>query len=53
VEHDIPVAIVGKITPTDIDRIRDYSGITSSKDRATEVLDDFEEADEYDGRTNL
>jgi hypothetical protein len=53
VEHDIPVAIVGKITPTDVDRIRDYSGITSSTDRATEVLDDFEEGDEGEGGYNL
>ena len=52
-EHDIPVAIVGKITPTDVDRIRDYSGITSSTDRATEVLDDFEEGDEGEGGYNL
>jgi hypothetical protein len=49
VEHDIPVAIVGKITAADIDRIRDYSGITSSTDRATQVLDTFEEGDEDEG----
>ncbi len=46
VEHEIPVAIVGKITPTDVDIIREYSGIKSSTDRTTEVLDDFEEGDE-------
>jgi hypothetical protein len=53
VEHDISVAIVGKITPSDNDRIREYSGITSSVDRATEVLDDFEEEDEGQGGCNL
>jgi hypothetical protein len=48
VEHSVPVAIVGKIAPGDLDRIRQYSGVYRSAERAAEVLDDFEEGDELE-----
>ena len=44
VEHNVPVAIVGKIAPSDLQRIRRYSGVYMS----AEVLDDFEEGDELE-----
>jgi hypothetical protein len=48
VEHSVPVAIVGKIAPSDLDRIRLYSGVWMPADRRAEVLDDFEEGDELE-----
>jgi hypothetical protein len=48
VEHSVPVAIVGKIAPSDLERIRQYSGVYMSADRTAEVLDDFEEGDELE-----
>jgi hypothetical protein len=56
VEHDIPVSRLGKITPRDVEKIRQYCveihGFFTSGDRASEALDDVgedEEGDEYDG----
>jgi hypothetical protein len=48
VEHSVPVAIVGKIAPSDLERIRQYSWVYMSADRTAEVLDDFEEGDELE-----
>jgi hypothetical protein len=58
VEHDIPVSRLGKITPRDVEKIRQYCAevqglFFASGDRTSEALDDVgeddEEGDEYDG----
>lgn len=44
IEHDVPVAKLGKITPRDVEKLRQYSGISSS----TQGLDDFVVEDDED-----
>lgn len=46
VEHDIPVAILGKIAPRDVERLRQYCGVSTATDRTTEALDDLDEGEE-------
>jgi hypothetical protein len=46
VEHSVPVGIVGKIHPKDLENIRKYSGVYRSEERSAEGLDDLEEGDE-------
>jgi hypothetical protein len=50
VEHTTPVAIIGKIAPRDLDRVRQYcdevQGLSSSSDGASQLLVDVEEEDE-------
>jgi hypothetical protein len=43
IEHNIPVTRLGKITPRDIERLRQYCGLSSSTDRTSEALDDLDE----------
>jgi len=44
IDHDIPVAKLGKISPRDVERLRQYSGIATS----TQGLDDFVVEDDED-----
>jgi len=44
IEHDIPVAKLGKISTRDVERLRQYSGISTS----TQALDDLDEDEDED-----
>jgi hypothetical protein len=50
VEHDIPVAIIGKITRHDLEKIRQYTaevqGFLPSADGASQALDEVDEEDD-------
>jgi hypothetical protein len=43
IEHNVHVAKIGKITPRDIERVRQYSGLSTSQG-----LDDFVAEDDED-----
>lgn len=50
VEHNTPVAIIGKIAPRDIERLRQYwaevQGLSASADSASQLLVGVQEEDE-------
>jgi hypothetical protein len=44
IEHEIPVAKLGKISTRDVERLRQYSGVSTS----TQALDDLDEDEDED-----
>jgi hypothetical protein len=51
VEHNVPVAIIGKIAPRDVDRLRQYSGqaLGLNPPGVEDALDDLAEEEEEEG----
>jgi len=44
IDHDIPIAKLGKIAIRDVERLRQYSGVSTS----TQALDDLDEDEDED-----
>jgi hypothetical protein len=46
IDHDIPVAKLGKISPRDVERLRQYSGVHTSQGFDDFVVEDDEDEDD-------
>jgi hypothetical protein len=47
IDHDIQVAKLGKISSRDVERLRQYSGISTSSSQALDDLEEYDEDDPY------